>query len=304
PGSVKVLHGADYDIRSLDREFNLRINNLFDTQIAARYAGLCETGLASLLSEKFGIITEKKHQKSDWSIRPLPEDMLAYAARDAAHLIPLYRLLKAELEEKGRLRWVEEESEILSRVRHAPAVQGGLFRRVRGAGDLDPRGLAVLEELLQFRNLVAEKRDVPPFHVLGNAQLLEIARTRPTDMGGLEAGSGLRKKQLKALGQGLLERIQKALQLPADALPVYPKRRAKRQSRSVVKRMRALKEWRRERAFEMDLDPPLLLTNSQIIALSMARPEAPSDIEGVDGIRRWQQEEFGVEICEVIRQAV
>jgi ribonuclease D len=230
--------------------------------------------------------------------------MLAYAARDAAHLIPLYRLLKAELEEKGRLRWVEEESEILSGVRHAPAVQGGLFRRVRGAGDLDPRGLAVLEELLRFRNLVAERRDVPPFHVLGNAQLLEIARTRPTDMGGLEAGSGLRKKQLKALGQGLLERIQKALQLPAQALPVYPKRRAKRQSRSVVKRMRALKEWRRERASEMDLDPPLLLTNSQIIALSMTRPEAPSDIEGVDGIRRWQQEEFGVEICEVIRQAV
>ncbi len=300
---VKVLHGADYDIRSLDREFDLRIDNLFDTQIAARFLGVSETGLADLLRARFEIHTEKKYQKKDWSIRPIPEDMLSYAARDAAHLVPLYRLLKSELERKGRLAWVEEECEILSRVRHNPPGEGELFRRFRGAGGLDPRGLAVLEELLHFRNSVAEARDVPPFHVLGNAQLLEIARAKPADMDRLKSTPGLSGKQVKVLGERMLKRVKKALHLPAGALPAYPREPLKRHGKPVTKRVRTMKAWRQKRASELGLDPPLLVTNAQILALSLARPERPSDMAGVDGIRKWQQEEFGVEICEVINRA-
>ncbi|RLC09694.1 MAG: ribonuclease D, partial [Deltaproteobacteria bacterium] len=97
----KVFHGADYDIRSLYRDFNIEISNLFDTQIASRFLGIRETGLEAVLQKHFNIRLDKKYQKKDWSKRPLPKDMLEYAAKDAIYLAPLANVLEKELEKKG-----------------------------------------------------------------------------------------------------------------------------------------------------------------------------------------------------------
>ena len=94
PNIRKVFHGADYDIRSLYRDFGIEVNALFDTQIAARFLGIKETSLAYLLKERFGVTVEKKYQKRDWSKRPLPAAMLAYAVQDTCHLLPLSRILE------------------------------------------------------------------------------------------------------------------------------------------------------------------------------------------------------------------
>ncbi|CAB1068177.1 Ribonuclease D (EC [Olavius algarvensis Delta 1 endosymbiont] len=111
----KIFHGADYDVRSLYRDFDISINNLFDTELASRFLGYSETGLEAVLKNKFGVTLDKKFQRKDWSRRPLPEDMVAYAAKDARYLLPLAIELTRELEELGRLWWVQEECANLSK---------------------------------------------------------------------------------------------------------------------------------------------------------------------------------------------
>ena len=102
PEIRKILHGADYDIRSLYRDYQFQIQNLFDTESAARFLGLKETGLGALLGARFQIQLDKRFQKTDWSKRPLTDPMLAYAAADVAYLIPLAQSLLTDLEALGK----------------------------------------------------------------------------------------------------------------------------------------------------------------------------------------------------------
>jgi ribonuclease D len=113
----KVFHGADYDIRSLYRDFGIEVHSLFDTQVASRFLGARETGLASLLKMRFDVSSDKRYQKKDWSQRPLSAAMLTYAVQDICYLLPLAGILERELMEKGLLFCVEEECEQLSGVR-------------------------------------------------------------------------------------------------------------------------------------------------------------------------------------------
>lgn len=103
PGIKKIIHGADYDVRSLYRDFKIKINNLFDTQIACMFLGFKETGLDAVIKQKFNVHLDKKYQRKDWSIRPLPEKMMAYAAADVIYLIPLAEMLEKALKKKAVL---------------------------------------------------------------------------------------------------------------------------------------------------------------------------------------------------------
>jgi len=105
PRIRKVFHGADYDIRSLYRDFRIEVENLFDTQSASKFLGLRESGLEALLRSRFHVELNKKYQRADWSQRPLSLEMVEYAAMDTMYLIPLARMLEKELEEKSRLSW-------------------------------------------------------------------------------------------------------------------------------------------------------------------------------------------------------
>jgi ribonuclease D len=123
----KVFHGADYDVRSLYRDFGIEINNLFDTQVASVFAGRTETGLDAVVGHFFDVHLDKRFQKKDWARRPLPDEMVAYAASDAVYLISLAEKLTAELAALGRLDWVKEECRLLSRVRPIPASPSRFF---------------------------------------------------------------------------------------------------------------------------------------------------------------------------------
>jgi ribonuclease D len=171
----KIFHGADYDVRSLFRDFRITINNLFDTELACRFLGFSETGLEAVLKNKFDVALNKKYQRKDWSKRPLPPDMIAYAAKDAGYLLPLARSLKAELEERGRLWWVLEECEYLSKVRPNTNNTGPLYMHFKGAGKLNPRSLAVLETVLQLRREIAQKKDKSLFRIFSSRSLLDLA---------------------------------------------------------------------------------------------------------------------------------
>jgi ribonuclease D len=297
PGIRKVFHGADYDIRSLYRDFGIQVNSLFDTQIAARFLGFPETGLALLLQEKLGVTLEKKNQKKDWSVRPLPAGMLAYAVQDTCHLIPLSRLLERELHERGLAFCAEEECERLCRVR--PSVPSGapLSLKFKGAAKLDPRRLALLEYLLQWREKLARARDLPPFKVLGNEPILEIVRRMPRTEKDLEGIAGLSGRQVGRLAASLLTTVDRAMKLPEAELPSFPRACRNPIPARVSGRIKALKGWRERRAAEMGLEASLLCTNAQIESLALAHPRKREDLEGIDALRDWQKKLFGGELC-------
>jgi len=304
PDIRKVFHGADYDIRSLYRDFDIEVNALFDTQIAARFLGIRETGLARLLEENLGVLLEKKYQKKDWSQRPLPDAMLAYGVQDTCHLLPLSRILEKELRAKDRLFCVEEECKLLSKVRPAPPETNPLFLRFKGASRLDPRDLAVLESIMQLRDDTARRRDVPPFKILGNATIMEITERKSVTERDLMGIKGLSARQVRVLGRSILKKIAESTKLPENELPAFPRNTKQRIGARVPpkKKVKALSEWREQRAEEMGIDPYLVCTNDQIHSLALAHPKRQKDLENIDTIRAWQRRLFGSEICNILNK--
>ena len=303
PSIRKVFHGSDYDLRSLYRDFQITVANIFDTQLACRFLGLKETGLEALLRTRFQVSLDKKFQKRDWSVRPLSPEMLAYGILDVTYLIPLARALEQELSARNRLAWVEEEGKILSRIRPgSPVDRGPLFLRFKGASGLDPRSLAMLEALLQFRNAQAEKMDRPPFKVLGNEPILELIRKKPLNMSELRESKILTARQIAIFGEPLLDRLREAANPPASGFPRYPKRERPKMAAAVRRRFKALKAWKDARGNHLGMDPTLLLNNALTQWLAEKKPLTRLDLEAVPGLKTWQKEEFGEEILAVLAQ--
>src|SRR5689334_16535370 len=176
-----VFHDADYDLRLLRQDYGWHVRNIFDTRVAAQLLGIRAFGLAALLEKYFGVKLDKKHQRADWSMRPLTPDMLDYAAQDTMYLPALRDELKKELEAKGRWGWAQEEFTRLEATRWDPDDEATAFLKMKGARDLNRRELAVLRELVNWRNQVAAEQDRATFRVLGNEPLFEIAKTQPRD---------------------------------------------------------------------------------------------------------------------------
>ena len=302
PRVRKIFHGADYDIRSLHRDFNLRVRSLFDTQIAARFLGLKETSLADLLLARLGVRVKKKYQKEDWSKRPLPEAMLNYAVMDSCYLIALADLLEMDLAQKGRLSWAHEECAIQSQVRSVNNHEGPLFLKFKGAGKYDGRSLAVLEAILTFREKVARERDRPPFKVLGNAFIMELVKERPTTRKALEGLKGASDRQKMALGDALVRNIREAMRLPDDKLPAYPRKKRQSFRPNISKRVKVLKGWRERCARDWRMDPGFICNNALIQSIATINPRDPGSLEQIDGMRNWQREAFGREICMLLEK--
>lgn len=297
----KIFHGADYDIRCLFRDFSIDVNGLFDTQVAARFIGEVHTGLAPLLEKRFGVSLEKKYQKKNWSQRPLPPEMTAYAAGDTYYLFALAAELKKELIKKDRLFWAEEECAILSKVRPAPPNNGPMFLKFRGAGRLDLRSLAVLENILIFRDELAQKWDRPLFKVMGNRSILEMVREKPETVEGLSAVDGFSAKQAKIFGKGLARAIRQAVALPEQDLSAYPKKKRVTGNPKAPLRISAMKEWRNKKGDIFILDPSVILTNAQIQILAAKKPCSAKDLGMVPEIRKWQKKVFGKEIVDLLK---
>ncbi len=289
----KVFHGADYDVRSLYRDFGIEIHNLFDTQVASVFTGRTETGLDAVVSHFFDVRLDKRFQKRDWAMRPLPDEMVAYAASDAIYLISLAEKLITELETLGRLEWVLEECRLLSQVRPDTGDPQPLFLKCKGAGTLDRRSLAVLEGLLHYRKAMAEKKDRPPFKVMSTQSLLKIAAAKPLDLTALDAMKAISDRQMNRLGQGLVAAVKAAMKLPASALPSYPRKRAPRLPRMAPERIRRIKLWRDAEAERLGLDPSVVFTKAQITEVAVLNPATADDLKRCELLKQWQIDAFG-----------
>ncbi len=292
----KIFHGSDYDIRSLYRDFRINVNNLFDTELACRFLGIRETGLDAVLKKYFKINLNKKYQKKDWSIRPLPSEMTDYAAGDVIYLLSLVEILEKELDKKERLSWVHEECDLLSKVRPVVSNEDPLFLKFKGAGKLTSRDLAVLEALLQFRKKVAEKKDKPLFKIIGSKPLMKIIISKPVTMRRLKDERILSETQISMYGNALVEIINAAVKIPEKDLPVYPYKKVPLITYRVKERIKALKAWRDKRARELEIDPALLFNKELLKSIAKQKPSDKKSLETIEGMKKWQKKEFGGEV--------
>jgi ribonuclease D len=299
---LKVFHGADYDVRSLYRDFGISVNNLFDTELACRFLGFKESGLNAVLKKKYNIQLDKKNQRKDWSKRPLPEDMVAYAAKDVHYLIPLAKSLQQELIQKGRHSWVQEECNYLSGVRPAAMDSDPLFLGFKGAGKLSPRGLAVLEELLQLRRKIARLQDKPLFRIIGNKSILMLAEAQPVSRRKLLETGALGSKQIERYGKEIIAAVKKTLHKPAKVLPKYPRKTAPMVPAIVARRVKELRNWRDLLAEKLQIDPAIICTRAQISALAVQRPQSLDMLSKNNDLKTWQIAEFGKEIVDILEK--
>lgn len=292
PRVRKIFHAADYDIRCLARDFDIEIKGLFDTMISSQFLGEEKFGLADVLRKYFEVELDKQYQRADWSKRPLSEGMIRYAAEDTCHLHRLVELLEQKLIEKGRLEWVEEEFSLLEQVRFAVHT-GPLFLRFKGAGTLDRRQLAVLENLLQWRDDEARRRDCPLYKVLGNKSLLHLAKLKPTGRNKLQEVEGLSPRLIDRYGGKLLQQVEMALELPEAELPLYPRGERRQKDPQVEKRMTRLKDWRKKTATELEIDPGVLINNALLDELARKQPQNEADLAAIGLLKKWQRKVLG-----------
>jgi ribonuclease D len=197
---------------------------------------------------------------------------------------------------------VQEECEYLSNVRPNASNTDPLYLHFKGAGKLNPRSLAVLETLLQYRRRVAVKKDKPLFRIFGNRSLLELADKKPPNLKQLEKTRAMSPKQISMYGPGLISAIQDAIQIEQENLPVYPRRKSPRVPLVVAGRVKALRSWRDEQVDRLALDPALICTKALMNTIAQQKPGKVSDLSAINEMKNWQKKEFGPDIVQVMKQ--
>jgi len=299
----KTFHDADYDLRVLDRDYGFRATRLFDTRIAAQLAGEPAIGLAALLEKYAGVKLAKEHQKADWSQRPLPPPMLAYAAEDTRHLLALRDALEQRLRELGRLDWANEEFTRLEGLRWTGVAEGDTdgYLRVKGAKGLPPRALAVFRELHRWRETVAQRDDKAPFRVIGNDSLLAISKALPATPAGLAGLKDVPASLARRHGAALLEAVARARALPESDLPRLERSARPPKNPDFDARVERLKAVRNRMAGELRIDPGVLCGRTTLEAVARAAPKDRAGLAQVGELRRWQADVLGEAMLEALR---
>jgi ribonuclease D len=296
-----VFHDADYDLRLLHQDYGWHVNRIFDTRIAAQLLGIKAFGLAALLEQFFDVKLDKKHQRADWSLRPLTQGMLDYAAQDTRYLLDLRDELKVKLEKLGRWEWAREEFERLEGTKWEDDDSSLSFLRIKGARDLTRRELALLRELVPWRDSVAKEVDKATFRVMGNEVLLDIARTAPKTVRELSTLKGMPRGILDRGAHAILEAVQRGLEVADEHLPRFPRSPRWEREDDFDARVTKLKSVRDAAAARLNLDPGVLCSRERLEAIVRKKPAKTSDLEDVPGLRRWQISEMGEAFIEALR---
>jgi ribonuclease D len=292
-GVEVVFHDADYDLRLLHQDYGWQVRNIFDTRIAAQLLGVKAFGLAALLEQHFGVKLDKKHQRADWSMRPLTAGMLDYAAQDTLHLLQLRDALKEQLERKSRWSWAREEFDRLEGTRWAPEDPSDAFLRIKGARDLTRRELAILREVTQWRDATAEALDRSTFRVVANDVLLEIARTQPATASALGGIKGMPRGMVDRAAGDVLSAVQRGLAVPDSQLPRFPRSARWEKDPDFDDKVARLKAVRDEAARRLELDPGVLGSRERLEAVARAVPRSVEELSAIPELRRWQVAEMG-----------
>ncbi len=288
-----VFHDADYDLRLLHQDYRWHVTNIFDTRIASQLLGIKSFGLAALLLQYFDVKLDKKHQRADWSMRPLTSDMLEYAAQDTRYLLQLKDHLKGELVRRGRLHWAEEEFARIEGTRWEAEESMEGFLRLKGARDLSRRELAVLREVANWRDTVAAQLDRATFRVMGNEVLFELTRRVPKSVSELSAIKGMPKGMIDRAGAEIVASVRRGVEAPEAELPKFPPAQRWNKDRDFDDRVSRLKAVRDSTATRLELDPGVLCSRERLESVARSGAKSIEELASVPDLRRWQIEEMG-----------
>lgn len=297
PAITKVFHGGDYDLRIMHRDFHFTVRNLIDTSICAQLLGYEGLGLAALLDRHFGVKLNKQHQRADWSMRPLPADMLAYASMDTHYLVALAAKLKDELTALGRWEWAVEEFARLENVRYRDVSDeeaGESWRKVKNIGALDRRSLAIVRDLYEWRDALARKADRPPFKILGNDTLVDIAKEKPATYRELAQLRSVSRYHADRYGRELASIVRRAMEIPEAELPERNEPKPWIRDKQLEARINRLKTVRDKYARELKIDPSVLAARHILAGV------ATSGTLDVPTMREWQKGVMGEELLRAL----
>ncbi len=293
---LKILHGADYDLASMKRDFHFNIGPIFDTTLAARAIGIEKFSLQGLVSRYFQETLSKKYQKADWSHRPIPKEQLDYAFRDTLYLIPLYQILNKEVEKKGREDQIAEECRLLEEITwNGKSFEPNDYLRIKGAKQLPPGSQRVLRELAVARDRLARERNRPPFKVISNWELLIIAKNPPRDETALAQLFPRESASVRRNPPLWLEAVSKGLTTDVS-LPGRERRSTTEitLTREEEKLLVHLKTWRNKQAESEGVEPAMVISSGILKVITKERPTTIESLNKIPQIRKWQIKHYGM----------
>lgn len=298
PAHEKIFHAAEGDLLGLGRDFQFTFANIFDTMSAARTLGWPHVGLAAVLKAEFNVTLSKTHQRADWGRRPLKSDMLDYARLDTHYLPSLRDRLYAALTQSGLWAEALEDFERIARtpppaVSQTPDPQA--FWRVKGARDLTPRQAAVLRAVFTYRDTESARTNQPPFKVIGEPTLLDIAQRTPQTLDDLKAVLAMTPGQIHRHGQALLRAVEDGRGATPPSAPVM-----ERVPDDVRDRYDRLQHWRKKRAQARGVESDVILPRTTLWDLAYRPPRALGDLANIVDFGPTRQAMYGQEIIAVI----
>lgn len=273
PNIQIIIHDFSFDLRILNHQFQARIQNLFDTQMAALLLGIEKIGLGNLLEEYFNIQKERKYQRVDWTQRPLSTDKLEYAIKDTAYLLQLKDILIKLLQEKKRLQWHTQECEYLESIDFNYHIQ--VYSDLTGFTHLSDKARAMLHVLFDIREQFAKKLDLPVFKIMGNKVMLEYASKPPRNWNHAKRVHPIIRKNAHHLNN----LTHNTMQGPGEKLQRKPR---KRMAKHLAEKVKVLTEKRNTIANQLTLRAHLIANNEQLRDIILTNTS--------NSLRAWQRD--------------
>ena len=293
----KLFHGSEYDFQMIYETYNIIPKNVEDTKIAADLLGCESPGLDSLLRDYLGIDIKKtkKLQRANWAKRPLSEKLVNYAALDVLHLADLRNELLKNLEEKKRSEWYFEECLIYQN--SIPPIPEEITKqnahKIKGAKKLNRSQLAILEALFETREAICKKRNLASFRLIGNQELIEIAKNYNVykDVFPRRMDHRVKSKFIRSI---------KSLENKKESLPVFSPPKKKKYKKGPENVTKILRDLRLKKSEKIKILPGILLPARVLNAVAIQRPKTLKDLYRIEGMRKWQIETLGQDLIEGI----
>ncbi len=303
PSCTVLMHAAENDIYLLQREFDFSFATLFDTQLAARILGWPRAGLAAILEEQFGVVSNKRMQRTNWGKRPLTPEQIAYAQMDTHYLLELRARQIREL--RARDRW-EEALEAFAQLtatdyRARVAAERSVWQ-MKETRNVPHAQMGVLEQLWLWREQEAQSQDRPPFKVVNNQALVELAQKQPASPQELREVHALSGSEVQRYGSAILHAIRTGKTRPLPALPEAARRPEQWLDKAVLDRYDALREWRSKTATARGVAPEIVFSNEILLEVAKRQPRTLEELREIEAIGPWKAKTYGAALLRLAQQ--
>jgi ribonuclease D len=293
----KVVHAGEQDLEPVQRLIGKPCANIFDTQVCAAFVGMAyPVSLSKLVAEVTGARLPKGLTFTHWDQRPLSPMQLRYAADDVRYLPAVRDSIGKRLDALAHARWAREECDALCDPARYAFDPNSDFLRVRGAGSLTAAQLAVLRELMIWRDAIAQEVDVPPRAYLRDEVLVDISRHPPKTIDKLARVKGLPRPVEQEHGQEIVELTLRALSSPLTGVPAQPP------EPTPTERFRADSLWALVQAMclSQSLDPNVVVSRQDIVELDRLI-SAGSDVSQHRLMKSWRGQAVGTALLDIVR---